>query len=443
MIGDSHILNLVNPATGSAGATSGTFTVPFTRNRNYDFFTQTGDILLNPDLTNATEGIVVQYCIDGSASYVVNFDVKVIDGNGIQFDSTKRNYITIVFSQGQFLRYITKVSIPISGIFLVKNINSITATSAVFSVSTSVGATVKWMITTSATVPSKADILAGTGAVVFGSQITAANVVSNVPLSGLTASVNYYLYCYGIDALSVETAIQPTIIFATASASFTTKSLSVLASNQVPSVASAPKFSAVSAGANVDFTIAFDVKIVATGTKQYICQYVAGNQSVEQYDVAIDATGNIIFLISTNYSNYKYIQSNSSLTPGIWYRVVLEFIASSATQNAYVNNGNHSTTSSATGTFTVVPYDTTFVFYAGGFPASNLLIDNFLMFNRILTASEKTELYNMGTPKDPALLTFAGSRIVDYRFENNLLDSSANAYSLTSVAAPTYSPDHI
>lgn len=223
MIGDSHILNLVNPLVASLGATLGTVNLQFNRSTNFSPVPMTGDLTLALFGSGNIEGVQLVIPIDGNytnnlilpANSVGWYDIK-----GLLFDNTKRNIYTFYFIAGSVLYSNNRVPLPVVPgipVYILQNIASIGPTSAAFNVQINKTGTVKWMITTSATPPTKAQILAGTGAVGgnFGSTSVTVRVTSLIPFTGLMASTSYYLHTYAIDLTADESAIQTAINFST------------------------------------------------------------------------------------------------------------------------------------------------------------------------------------------------------------------------------------
>jgi hypothetical protein len=89
------------------------------------------------------------------------------------------------------------------------------------------------MVTTSASAPSAAAILAGTGAVGsnYGSISLLPSTTSTASLSGLASSTSYYLWTYAVDAYNNQSSVQAGINFTTASADVTAPTLSSIATN--------------------------------------------------------------------------------------------------------------------------------------------------------------------------------------------------------------------
>lgn len=101
--------------------------------------------------------------------------------------------------------------------YSVQTVTGLATAAATFNAQINEAGTVKYMLTTSASAPTKSAILAGTGAVGsnFGSLVMVANTTNSASLTSLTASTSYYLWSYSFDVVNNETTIQSAINFTT------------------------------------------------------------------------------------------------------------------------------------------------------------------------------------------------------------------------------------
>lgn len=88
---------------------------------------------------------------------------------------------------------------------------------AIFTVTTDdISGSIKWGVFASAATPSKADILAGTGALDFGSiAVSATGLYQILDVTGLSASTAYKVHAYHVDAGALESAILTSSEFTT------------------------------------------------------------------------------------------------------------------------------------------------------------------------------------------------------------------------------------
>jgi hypothetical protein len=70
---------------------------------------------------------------------------------------------------------------------------------------------------------------------------------------------------------------------------------------------------------------------------------------------------------------------------------------------------------------------------AGGSNFSNMLMDNFRLFNKVLSSDERSNLYYKDeVPSD-------SSCVIQLSFNNNVTDSSGNGNDGTAAGTPAYS----
>ena len=430
----------------------------FDQNKNYKPITQTGNTSLSANTLNTIEGSNILLIIDGISGYTLTIPTTWINGNGIVFDSTKRNRIFIQYSSGEFIYTIIKSAIPIGSditppIYNLQTILNITNINSVFNVQINENGYIKYLLKNTNSIPTKSDILNGINS--FNNNYGSLNMVGNatnaVTLTGLTASTQYYLWSYAIDTSLNETSIQSGITFTTSSGSstfFNTKSLSVGAGNQIPtSPNNPPALSFGNGTTDFDFTISFDMKINGVSGNQFIIFFGKNDTSINAYQIYLNSSGSLVFNVLKDSLNNDYITS-SPIPTSVHNRFVCRYQASTKTMDMYMNGALLSSSLTHVGSYSLMAVpDSTWAFCVGGafgyVPATNLLLDNLLVMNKRITTTEITELYNGGVPKDPTILSFSSNIKLDLRFENNLNDNSSSSYNFTSIATPTYSTDHI
>lgn len=111
------------------------------------------------------------------------------------------------------------------------------------------------------------------------------------------------------------------------------------------------------------------------------------------------------------------VRHNLALAINTWYHVVVTFTSSDGKLRMYVNNGAAVT---QVATFTGGIRDGTSALHFGRYPAggspnySTCLIDEWAMWKRVLSAQDRTDLYNGGTPLGYGSYTSGGSVIPIY-----------------------------
>jgi hypothetical protein len=273
--------------TPALPATTGTVSLVFDGNRHYVMATQTGNITFAS--TGVVEGAECLVVIDGATPYTFTFPSTWVNKNGNLPGNGFRNRIDLRYTSGQVEYVVSKSSLPdgVAPTFSVKTVTGLLATAATFNAQINESGNAVWMVTTSASAPSAAAILAGTGAVGsnYGSISLLPNTTSTASLSGLTSSTSYYLWTYAVDSFGNQSAVQAGINFTTASADVTAPTLVSMATNTLGTQAtltfSETLGNVVPAGA--DFTASGGKTITAVGTPSgatitvtYSSAYAAG-----------------------------------------------------------------------------------------------------------------------------------------------------------------------
>lgn len=177
--------------------------------------------------------VVIDVVIGDEATSSITFPTGAKNKGGNTFDENKTNIITKTWIKAlnKMFYSIDKddlvTELPgdtTAPTFAVNTVTSIGSTAATFNARINEAGTVKWMVTTSSTAPTKSAILAGTGEVGsnHGSISMVANTTSTASLSGLSATTAYYVWFYAIDSALNESTVQASVSFNTGSVADTT-----------------------------------------------------------------------------------------------------------------------------------------------------------------------------------------------------------------------------
>lgn len=155
------------------------------------------------------------------------------------------------------------------------------------------------------------------------------------------------------------------------------------------------------------FSFSFWFKCAAPGT--YYVPLSKMGVSLVGYQVSIDSSGRIELWLVSNLGggNYIEVRTVSGYADSAWHHCTISFSGSSLASGVtiYIDGSSVSTTvvvDALTGTivntnnFILAGRDDGFYFYAGR-------LDEVTVYNRELTASEVTWVYNGGVPRDPRI----------------------------------------
>lgn len=140
---------------------------------------------------------------------------------------------------------------------------------------------------------------------------------------------------------------------------------------------------------------------VKTGTSKKIFSKNIGGSS--EYDFVVRYNGNpkLILYDETNGGNITY-NMDTSVADGNWHHIVFTWNGElEAGIAAYLDGSVKSGTDGGSGTFEVVePTPAYFRMAYGGGSYSDIIQDEFSVFNKVLSSSEVSTLYNSGVPTD-------------------------------------------
>ena len=138
-----------------------------------------------------------------------------------------------------------------------------------------------------------------------------------------------------------------------------------------------------------------------TGTSKKIFSKNIGGSS--EYDFVVRYNGNpkLILYDETNGGNITY-NMDTSVADGNWHHVVFTWNGElEAGIAAYLDGSVKSGTDGASGDFeSVVATPANFRMAYGGGSYSDIIQDEFSVFNKVLSSSEVSTLYNSGVPTD-------------------------------------------
>jgi hypothetical protein len=177
------------------------------------------------------EGVISRVRLDGAGqSYTLTVSGATKKSGTYNDTSGIRNELIIEADANNDLYYgILSFTAPAaadttSPTISVNSVGSLTTTGGTYSTQSNETGTVKWMVTTSSTTPSKSAILAGTGGVAFGSVSVTAGVTATAGVTGLSPSTTYYVHAYAIDGSANESAPITSSSFTTAASDTTAPS---------------------------------------------------------------------------------------------------------------------------------------------------------------------------------------------------------------------------
>lgn len=162
------------------------------------------------------------------------------------------------------------------------------------------------------------------------------------------------------------------------------------------------------------------------------------------YLISINTTGTINFQHRRTLSSRIVMNSTSSISANTWAHITVTYLGNQKTSGVtfFINgaaSGDSTTKNTLSGTVngqncTIGKRNTSYF---------NGHIDEVTFWNKELSASEVSDLYNSGTPPDVSALSFFNSTdcALWIRGEDNVNDSSGNALNGTISGGVTYSTD--
>jgi len=147
-----------------------------------------------------------------------------------------------------------------------------------------------------------------------------------------------------------------------------------------------------------DFAASLWIKPESNGTNSTIFGKWNGTGDKRSYEIFLDANNQIKAYISsdgTNANTSKIQITNSALSNGTWYHIVVVYTATTGSITTYVNNSAHTTTGHKTNI-----YNSDSNFSVGGdlgeWGIFDGMIDEFSFWNSTLDSTAVAELYNSG-----------------------------------------------
>ncbi|MEO6978930.1 MAG: LamG-like jellyroll fold domain-containing protein, partial [Mucilaginibacter sp.] len=414
--------------------------------------TQTADIdfVLG---SGPVEDVIARIIITGDGTHSCSFPSDWINANGQIFDNTKRNIIFLEYDGTEVLYSIIKVETPdVTAPVLVSITIENTAKNKIVLTYSELLASI---------VPNISDYVINLSNVII-SIVVAGSTVTIVCTDNFTntdvVTVSYTPGTNKIQDAAGNLAAGFTSHAVVNNVSVENRSLSVLATNQIPGTSVVPSNLAFgsggSGGSDTPFSIAFWYKdVTVSGTKS--CMSLLRSGSTLSCGVLNLMNPGVVtfFIAGAGGINVEHININNttSLTRGVWNHIVLTYDASKLVSGMkmYVNGTLIAVTTSTAGTYNgqvTLNSDHELKLGGGNLLGSDAafigaLMDEFYWFNKQLNSSEVSELYNTGSIVNPTTLSFASNLQAGYKFDNALLDLSANGYDLTSATAPTFSTD--
>jgi RHS repeat-associated protein len=148
-------------------------------------------------------------------------------------------------------------------------------------------------------------------------------------------------------------------------------------------------------GGNIDFTLTANVYLNSTSAIMIIANKGLKNSSERDYLLFYNPTGSKFTLTVGNGTTSGSVVSNETIVAGQWYTVIAWHDSVANKLNIQVNNGSVSSAEYSSGSM-----DTTYPLSIGahidGLNGLNGRIDEFAIYKRVLTVTERTWLYNNG-----------------------------------------------
>jgi hypothetical protein len=154
---------------------------------------------------------------------------------------------------------------------------------------------------------------------------------------------------------------------------------------------------------NLPLTVGCRIKNAGGGASATLNKYVTNSNNGWAIDIAATSVN---YIYSPNTITDRIIGgvgSIPSMNDGAWHFVIVEFIAANPGVNVYVNDALEGTSDWPTATKN--PVSTTQGLTLGFYPGTSTYwtgeMDDAFIFDRLLTAAEKTLLFNDGVPFSP------------------------------------------
>ncbi|MEO6630643.1 MAG: LamG-like jellyroll fold domain-containing protein, partial [Mucilaginibacter sp.] len=449
-------LEWINPPAGGGGGgyAARTFDEILTFDMNFKMTTtQTADIdfVLG---SGPVEDVIARIIITGDGTHNCSFPSDWINANGQTFDNTKRNIIFLEYDGTEVLYSIIKVETP--------------DVTAPVLVSVTIENTAKNKIVLSysellaSIVPNISDYVINLGNVITGI-VVAGSTVTIVCTDNFTntdvVTVSYTPGTNKIQDAAGNLAAGFTSHAVVNNVSVENRSLSVLATNQIPGTTVVPSNLAFgsggSGGSDTPFSIAFWYKDVAVSGTKIGFSFLRPGATLSCGILNIMTAGSCaIYMAGNGGINVEHMNINNTvaLTRAVWNHIVFTYDGSKllAGMKMYVNGTLVTVDANTIGTYNgQVTLSSDHQLQIGG---GNLLgaqtifsgglMDEFYWFNKELSSNEVSELYNLGNIIDnPSSLSFSSHLKAGYKFDSNLTDLGSSSYDLSSSAAPTFSTD--
>lgn len=149
-------------------------------------------------------------------------------------------------------------------------------------------------------------------------------------------------------------------------------------------------------GGDVDFTIAAWVYITTNENDFVLGKFGAAGD--REYRIRyIDTTGNLIWHVSADCTNFDQIDTNTSISLNAWNYVIAWHDATNNEISIQLNNGTVETTAHSGG---ICDGSEDFSLSTSGTNGIDGRLDEVAVWRRLLTSQERTDLYNNGDGLD-------------------------------------------
>ena len=187
---------------------------------------------------------------------------------------------------------------------------------------------------------------------------------------------------------------------------------------------------ALSAG-NIDFTLVANVYMNSTPGMMVIASKGQVGTNNRDYVLYYEPNSSKFYFSAGNATISGYVASQQTVTAGQWYTIVAWHDSVADTLNIQVNNGTVSTVSYSSGAM-----DSTYALTIGGYMNGSSImegrIDEVALYKRVLTAAERTWLYNNGSART---YTEASATATTW-YSSNYTYSTVAPHAVTSVSHP-------
>jgi hypothetical protein len=440
--GNTHWIDAPTGGGGGSGYATRASGETLTFDVNFKMETiQTDDIEFTLDASPVSD-VVARIIITGDGVHGVTFPTEWVNANGQVFDNQQKNVIYLEYDGTEMLYSIVKVIIP--------------DTIPPYIVSATIENTAKSQVELQYSEPLDAGSVPATGD--FSANLSKA--VSSVVIAGsivtVTMSTDYangdvptISYTPGgnpvrdvagnvaaaLDTYAVTNNVNPA-----------RESVSITTSTQLLKTTVKPvNLIWGNAGVDTPVSVSFWIKRNNTGV-DYLFEIMDPADPGKEQACIVSNTGIMTWFFV--HSGAIVVNSVAGISADTWTHVVFTYDGSGLNSGLkiYFNNTLQSVTNSGSGYVGLDSLGSPAILSVFGRVgnsdyAFNIQMVSLYFWNKELSSSEISLLYNSAQLIDPTTLAYAANLKAQYEFNGNANDSSASGYNLSSSVAPSYSVD--